>query len=248
MADEVNGQVHAIDSNGNVTHNVFNWSPPSIGKGAENVNVIPETLCTFGCTAGGPGAFFQMIYDYGFILYYGPIDFQGLGGNVIVTTEAEPPDTTTGTLLVTFNAVTNSYDTTVFDPIFNFTINEGAKFVDCDAVTPTPTPTATLHRQLRRPDSNIYADSTDSYVHLQRQRRLLQPLRQRLTATATATATPTPTPTPTPAEGNFSWTGATNTIWKTSTNWSPSVGAPPGASADRRLQRPIHQPAQCHPK
>ena len=55
LADEVNGQVHAIDSNGNVTHNAFNWSPP-VGKGAENVNVIPSTPCTFGCTNG---AFFQ---------------------------------------------------------------------------------------------------------------------------------------------------------------------------------------------
>ena len=28
----------------------------------------------------------------------------------------------------------------------------------------------------------------------------------------------------------FSWTGATNTTWSNSTNWSPSVGAPPGGT------------------
>ncbi len=51
VADETGGQVHAIDSNGNVTHNAFNWSPP-VGKGAENVNVIPPNPCTFGCSGG----------------------------------------------------------------------------------------------------------------------------------------------------------------------------------------------------
>jgi hypothetical protein len=139
VADEVNGQVHAIDSNGNVTHNAFNWTAP-LGKGAENVNVIPSNPCTFGCMGG---TFFQAIEDQGFILDYAPIDFAGLGGNVIVTSEAVPPDTAMGTVLVTFNAVTQTYDTTLFDGTFNFSIGEGATFVDCDAVTPTPTPTPT---------------------------------------------------------------------------------------------------------
>ena len=100
-----------------------------------------------------------MIYDLGAIIYYGPLDFAGLGGNVIVTNEAEPPQSTAGTLLVTYNPVSNAYDTTVFDPIFNSTINQGAKFVECDAVTPC-TPGGTLDRgasqtqplrRLRRP-------------------------------------------------------------------------------------------------
>jgi autotransporter-associated beta strand protein len=47
--------------------------------------------------------------------------------------------------------------------------------------------------------------------------------------TVTQAATATPTPTPTPAGGNFSWTGSIDTTWSTSGNWSPSVGAPPGA-------------------
>ena len=104
------------------------WSPP-LGKGAENVNVIPSIPCTFGCTNG---TFFQMIYYLDYIIYYPPTDFEGLGGNVIVTSEAEPPDTTQGTYLVRFNAETQTYDTTLFDGTFNSTINEGAYFVDCD--------------------------------------------------------------------------------------------------------------------
>ena len=128
VADEHNGQVHAIKNDGTVTRNAFNWSPP-LGKGAENVNVIPSIPCTFGCTNG---TFFQMIYYLDYIIYYPPTDFQGLGGNVIVTSEAEPPDTTQGTYLVRFNAETQTYDTTLFDGTFNSTINEGAYFVDCD--------------------------------------------------------------------------------------------------------------------
>ena len=129
VADDENGQVYAIDNLGNVTYNAFNWTAP-VGKGAENVNVIPDAPCTFGCTAGGPGAFFQMLESADSIIYYGPTDFAGLGGNVIVTSEAVPPDTSTGTLLVKF--VGGTYVTTLFDGTFNFTVNEGANFVDCE--------------------------------------------------------------------------------------------------------------------
>ena len=155
VGDENLGQVTAIKNDGTVTYNAFNWAP-GFEANPENVNVIPDPACGFGCIANQPqGSFFQAIEDYGFFLYYGPLDFAGLGGNVIVTNEAEPPATTAGTLLVTYNPVTNAYDTTVFDPIFNFTINEGAQFVECDAVTPTPTPTA-LHANAY---SDIYAYS-----------------------------------------------------------------------------------------
>ena len=148
-----------------------------------------------------------MIEDQNAIIMYPPTDFAGLGGNVIVTSEADPPDTAMGTVLVRFNAATQTYDTSLFDGTFNGFINEGASFVDCDVPTPTPTPTASPS-----PTATFTPTAT-------------------ATATAIATATPTPTftPTPTPAEGTFSWTGATNTIWNTSTNWSPSAGAPPGA-------------------
>ena len=39
---------------------------------------------------------------------YPPSDFAGLGGNVIVTSEAAPPETTGGTFLVHFNPVTHA--------------------------------------------------------------------------------------------------------------------------------------------
>jgi hypothetical protein len=91
-----------------------------------------------------------------------------LGGNVIVTSQADPPDTATGTLLVKF--VAGNYVTTLFDAHFVTSINEGANFVDCDAVTPTPTPTATF-----TPTPTPTAT---------------------FTPTPTPTVTPTPTPTP----------------------------------------------------
>ena len=61
----------------------------------------------------------------------------------------------------TYNPVTNAYDTTVFDPTFNFTINEGAQFVECDAVTPTPhqRPRHTLLHANCDGNSDIYAYS-----------------------------------------------------------------------------------------
>ena len=150
--------------------------PPGFEANPENVNVIPDPACGFGCIANQPqGSFFQAIEDYGFFLYYGPLDFAGLGGNVLVTNEAEPPATTAGTLLVTYNPVTNAYDTTVFDPIFNFTINEGAQFVECDAVTPTPTPTATS-----TPTSTLYATTTFYELRLLLRQHLRLQLRQRL--------------------------------------------------------------------
>ena len=123
-----------------------------------------------------------MIYDQSAIIYYGPLDFAGLGGNVLVTTEADPPNSANGTLLVTFNGT--SYVTTVFDPTFSTTINEGARFVDCDAVTPTPTPTATS-----TPTSTPTATATATATFTPT---------PTATATTTATATATPTATPTP--------------------------------------------------
>ena len=182
VGDENLGQVTAIKNDGTVTYNAFNWAP-GFEANPENVNVIPDPACGFGCIANQPqGSFFQAIEDYGFFLYYGPLDFQGLGGNVIVTNEAEPPATTAGTLLVTYNPVTNAYDTTVFDPIFNFTINEGAKFVECDAVTPTPTPTPTASFT-PTPTATFTPTPTATFTP---------------TPTATFTPTPTATFTPTP--------------------------------------------------
>ena len=142
VADEFLQVVDAMDNLGNVTYNAFTW-PPSLGKGSENVSGVPQIPCTFGCQAQGPGKFFQNVENFDSIIFYAPGDFASIIGDVIVTTEAEPPDTTAGTLRVHFNPVTHLYDTSVFDATFNFSINEGARFVDCDVATPTPTPTST---------------------------------------------------------------------------------------------------------
>jgi len=45
VADENDGQVHAIASDGTVTLDVFDW------HGTEGVIVIPSALCTF-CSSG----------------------------------------------------------------------------------------------------------------------------------------------------------------------------------------------------
>ena len=126
MGDENIHQVTAIKNDGTVTYNAFNWAP-GFEALPENVNVIPDPACGFGCIANQPqGSFFQAIEDYGFFLYYGPLDFQGWVATFSLPTRPSHRTTAAGTLLVTFNPVSNAYDTTVFDPTFNFTINEGA--------------------------------------------------------------------------------------------------------------------------
>src|SRR5262249_11815529 len=114
------------------------------------------------------------------LIYYSPADFTGFVGDAIVTTEANPPDTTAGTLRVHFNPVTHLYETTVFDNTFGTTTNEGARFVEGDVSTPTPTPTAT-------------ATGTATFTPTPTATATFTP-----TPTATATFTPTPTPTGTP--------------------------------------------------
>jgi cell division septation protein DedD len=162
------GAVHAIDSGGNVTLDVVEW------HGAEAVLVIPQTPCTF-CSGG---ELFQAITlneqgPYGIYQYF-PVNFSGLGGNVLIPSEAG-----NGTALVTFNDT--GYFTSFFDNIPGGTF-EGASFADCDVPTPTPTstPVATF-----TPTATATATATATFTPTP-------------TATATATFTPTPTPTPTP--------------------------------------------------
>jgi len=64
-----------------------------------------------------------------------PADFSGLGGNVLIPSEAG-----VGTALVTFDGT--NYVTQFFDNIPGGTF-EGASFADCDVPRPTPTATAT---------------------------------------------------------------------------------------------------------
>ena len=93
VADEDRGSVHAIKNDGTVTLDVF------AHPGAESVQVVPDTLCTF-CSGG---AHFQAITINPFgdgpgIYQYFPADFTGLGGDVLVTSEAGA-----GTVSVHFN-------------------------------------------------------------------------------------------------------------------------------------------------
>src|SRR5437764_12808785 len=119
------GALHSMDSNGNVTLDVVEWN------GAEAALVIPDSPCTF-CSGGerfqaitldnfGPVALYQ----------YFPTNFTGLGGNLLVPSEAG-----NGTALVTFDG-TNSV-TSLFDNIPGG-IFEATSFADCDVPTPPPT-------------------------------------------------------------------------------------------------------------
>ena len=61
VGDEALVQVNAIKNDGTITYNAFNWAP-GFEANPENVNVIPDPACTFGCIQGQPsGSFFQMI-------------------------------------------------------------------------------------------------------------------------------------------------------------------------------------------
>jgi hypothetical protein len=154
------GALHAMDSNGNVTLEVVDWF------GAEGIHVIPVTPCTF-CSGG---EFFQAITlneqgPVGIYQYF-PVDFTGLGGNVLV-----PSESGAGTALVQFDGT--SYVASFFDNIPGGTF-EGASFADCDVPTPTPTST---------PAATATATATFTPTPT-------------ATATATFTPAPTPTPTP----------------------------------------------------
>jgi len=139
VADEINGQIHAIDNAGVVTLNIL----PHVS--AEGVFVIPNPPCTF-CSGPipTPGAFFlaeqqmtQQVWRYPLTDFTMP----PLGGNVILTSEegASGADTS----LITVSG--GSYVQSSFGPRVPGT-NEGSSFVDCDVPTasPTPTPSATF--------------------------------------------------------------------------------------------------------
>jgi len=178
------GAIHAMDENGNVTLGVVEW------HGAEAVLVIPQTPCTF-CSGG---ELFQAITlneqgPYGIYQYF-PASFEGLGGNVLVPSEAA-----SGTALVQFDGT--NYVTSVFDLIPGATF-EGASFADCDVPTPTPTstpaatvtPTATF-----TPTSTATLTPTATFTPTATATATAT-FTPTPTATATATFTPTPTPTP----------------------------------------------------
>jgi hypothetical protein len=124
-ADENNGQIHAIASDGTVTLDAFDW------YGAEGVVVIPSAPCTF-CSGG---SFFQAIENFNAIYQYAPADFAGLDGSILVTSEYG-----SGTAVITWDG--SNYNTAFFDNIPG-AVYEGSSWADCDVPDATPTPTAT---------------------------------------------------------------------------------------------------------
>jgi hypothetical protein len=194
VADEMNGQVHAIGPppTYTVTQNILSH------VAAEGVFVIPSPQCTF-CSGG---AFFQAIQQGGagqFVWQYPLSDFAGLGGNVILTSESgvEGADTTLMTTDGT-NYFKNSFAPRIPG------LNEGSSFVDCDVPTPTPTPTptATFTPTPTATATATFTPTATATFTPTATATFTPTATATFTPTATATFTPTPTatftPTPTP--------------------------------------------------
>ena len=172
VADDINNNVYTINSVGNVNYDPFGF--PGVFSGAEQVVVIPEAPCVF-CP---DRAFLTSSAVSDTIISYPRSDFDGLGGDILVPSEASPP---WGTFRVHFDVPSMSYQFTAFDAT---AINkEGSTFVEgiCSP-TPTPTPSATF---TPTPTPSATFTPTPSAT---------------FTPTPSATFTPTPTPTPTPAD------------------------------------------------
>jgi cell division septation protein DedD len=177
LATNDNDAVNAIRNDGFVTLNAFFLGA---GTGPESVQVIPQTLCQY---CGSNGAFFQAAEAGSFgsfpgLYEYFPIDFSGLGGDILVPCEGNSQ-------LVRIHFNGTSYDMFFFDSIVGGLL-EGSAFIDCNIPSPTPTPTPTF---TPTPTPTATATFTPTATAT---------FTPTPTATAAATATSTPTPTPTP--------------------------------------------------
>ena len=171
-----NDAVNAIRNDGFVTLNAF---VTGAGTGPESVHVIPQTLCQY---CGSNGSFFQAVEAGGFgsfpgLYEYFPIDFAGLGGDILVPCEGNSQ-----IVRIHFNG--SGYEMFFFDAIVGGLL-EGSGFIDCNIPSPTPTPTPTF-------TPTATATATATFTPTATATFTPTP-----TATATATATPTATPTPT---------------------------------------------------
>src|SRR6267378_1891035 len=131
VADEIGNAIHTVGlpPTYTVTLNLLSHDT------AEGVFVIPSVPCTF-CSGG---AFFQAEQQLmQFVWQYPLSDFTGLGGKVILTSEAG--GLLADTSLVTFNGT--NYVQSSFGPRIPGA-NEGSAFVDCAVPTATPTTTPT---------------------------------------------------------------------------------------------------------
>src|SRR5207302_1624324 len=209
-ADENNGAVHAIDSGGNITYNVFDWS------GAEGVVVIPSVPCASFCSGG---SFFQSIENFNAIYQYPPADFTGLGGSILVSSEFGA-----GTALIQWDGVNSQYNTFFFDNIPN-ALYEGSSWADCDVPTPTPTATPTFTptaTSTPTATASPTASPTPTATFTPTATATFTPTATAtFTPTATATVTPTatrsPTPTPTATRTPTATATATATFTPTAT-------------------------------
>src|SRR5882724_3318995 len=142
VADESDNSVHAIGPPPTYTITLNILSHVS----TEGVFVIPPAPCAFcDLPPTGPSAFFQTEQQMFQLVWRYPLtDFTlpppGLGGNVLLTSEAGIAGSDTSLVTVSGGA----YVQTSFGPRPPGN-NEGSSFVDCDVPTasPTPTPTAT---------------------------------------------------------------------------------------------------------
>jgi hypothetical protein len=184
VADDQHHQLYTIDNLGNVNYTPFGF-PDGTFLGAEQVLVIPE----FPCVYCGDRAFFTASAVNDTITSYPRSDFDGLGNDILVTTELNPAF---GTFRIHFDVPSNSYQFSVFDG--TAISNEGSAFVD-GACSPTPTPTATS-----TPTATATATATATSTPT-----------ATATSTPTATATATPTPTPTATAGRISQITPTGT-------------------------------------
>ena len=219
------GEIWVADEDQGAIHAVKNLNPPGPGPyvvfpsilthfSAEGVFVIPNPPCTF-CTGNGNWAFAQAEQQLNRIIWTYPVsDFNMLGGNVLITSEAggDLADTS----LVTVSG--GNYVQTSFGPRPPGS-NEGSSFVDCDvpSPSPTPTPTATFTpTATSTPTATATFTPTATATFTPTATATFTPTPTATftptpTATATATATPTPTPTPTPPGRNSQITPTSTT-------------------------------------
>ena len=137
------GEIWVADEDSNAVHAVRNISTPSLTPLLQMSSLtLTRKASTLSRTLRAPTAaapssrrnnrLNQLVWAY-------PLsDFIGLGGNVLVTSEAGIHGADTS--LVTFDGT--NYVQTSFGPRVPG-VNEGSSFVDCDVPTPTPTPTPT---------------------------------------------------------------------------------------------------------
>lgn len=119
VSDEINGVVHAIDSGGTVTPNVFTWS------GAETLRFVPNPVLPFFLASEIGGTIYK----------YPSTDFIGLSGDLLVSSE-----TSDGISKIHWNG--SGYDQCTFDTSLPLAF-EGGEFAALSTPTPTPTPTPT---------------------------------------------------------------------------------------------------------